>query len=75
MLERGRNQADAVLNVTGRDIDEGEYALTFHSASGSWQLFDEPASDHTRHEFLPWGRTRWRPIGKWMVRCFSLSSP
>jgi hypothetical protein len=50
VLKRGRNQADAVLNVTGRDIDEAEYALTFHSSSGSWQLLDGPASDHTRHE-------------------------
>lgn len=50
VLKRGRNQADAVLNVTGRDIDEAEYGLTFHSASGTWQLLDGPASDHTRHE-------------------------
>ncbi len=50
VLKRGRNQADAVLNVTGRDIDEAEYALTFHSTSGTWQLLDGPASDHTLHE-------------------------
>ncbi|MDR7301833.1 AAA family ATPase [Haloactinomyces albus] len=49
VLKRGRNQADAVLNVTGRDIDEAEYALTFHSHSGAWQLLDGPASDHTLH--------------------------
>lgn len=50
VLKRGRNQADAVLNVTGRDIDEAEYALTFHASSGAWQLLDGPASDHTLHD-------------------------
>ena len=50
VLKRGRNQADGLLNVTGRDIDEAEYALTFHSTSGNWQLLDGPASDHTLHD-------------------------
>lgn len=50
VLKRGRNQADAVLNVTGRDIDEAEYALTFQGESGTWQLLDGPASDHTLHD-------------------------
>jgi hypothetical protein len=50
VLNRARNQADAVLNVTGRDIDEAEYALTFHTDSGAWQLLDGPASDYTLHD-------------------------
>lgn len=49
VLKRGRNQADGILNVTGRDVDEAEYALAFHSASGSWQLLEGPASDHALH--------------------------
>ncbi|KAA5829550.1 AAA family ATPase [Saccharopolyspora hirsuta] len=50
VLKRGRNQADGVLNVTGRDVDEAEYALAFHAGSGAWQLLDGPASDHTMHD-------------------------
>lgn len=50
VLKRGRNQADGVLNVTGRDVDEAEYGLAFHSGSGAWQLLDGPASDHTLHD-------------------------
>lgn len=50
VLNRARNQADAVLNVTGRDIDEAEYALTFHGESGAWQLLDGPASDYSLHD-------------------------
>ncbi|GAA0538762.1 AAA family ATPase [Saccharopolyspora thermophila] len=50
VLKRGRNQADGILNVTGRDVDEAEYALAFHAGSGTWQLLDGPASDHTLHD-------------------------
>ncbi|GAB2915526.1 AAA family ATPase [Streptomyces mayteni] len=47
VLKRARGQADGVLHVTGRDVDEAEYALRFHSAAGAWQLLDGPAADHT----------------------------
>ncbi|MGW8846848.1 AAA family ATPase [Streptomyces xiamenensis] len=47
VLKRSRGQADGVLHVTGRDVDEAEYALHFHSDAGSWQLLDGPATDHT----------------------------
>ncbi|MGI8309429.1 AAA family ATPase [Saccharopolyspora hattusasensis] len=50
VLKRGRNQADGVLNVTGRDVDEAEYALSFQATTGSWQLLDGPATDHTLHD-------------------------
>ncbi|GAA2778288.1 AAA family ATPase [Saccharopolyspora taberi] len=50
VLRRGRNKADGVLQVTGRDIDEAEYALAFHPNSGAWQLLDGPASDHIMHD-------------------------
>lgn len=42
VLRRARNNADGVLNVTGRDIDEAEYALAFHAHCGAWQLLDGP---------------------------------
>ncbi|OEV31529.1 DNA repair protein RadA [Streptomyces nanshensis] len=47
VLKRSRGQADGVLHVTGRDVDEAEYALKWHKASGAWQMLDGPATDHT----------------------------
>lgn len=46
VLKRARGQADGILHVTGRDVDEAEYALQFQAASGAWHLLDGPASDH-----------------------------
>ncbi|MER5939043.1 hypothetical protein ABT121_17170 [Streptomyces sp. NPDC001928] len=45
--KRARGQADGILHVTGRDVDEAEYALSFQPASGAWHLLDGPVSDHT----------------------------
>jgi hypothetical protein len=50
VLKRPRGQADGVLHVTGRDVDEAEYALRFHTAAGAWQLLDGPAAEHAMHE-------------------------
>lgn len=47
VLKRARGQADGILHVTGRDVEEAEYALAFQQASGAWQLLDGPVSDHT----------------------------
>lgn len=47
VLKRSRGQADGVLHVTGRDVDEAEYALRFASDRGAWNLLDGPATDHT----------------------------
>ncbi|MFD5428131.1 AAA family ATPase [Streptomyces sp. NPDC127084] len=47
VLKRARGQADGILHVTGRDVNETEYALQFQEASGAWHLLDGPASDHT----------------------------
>lgn len=47
VLARSRGQADAVLSVTGRDIEEAEYALSFAADLGAWQLLDGPAQDYT----------------------------
>lgn len=38
VLTRERHEASALLNVTGRDIAEGEYAITFDGAAGLWML-------------------------------------
>lgn len=47
VLKRARGQEDGVLHVTGRDVDEAEYALSFQPASGSWLMLDGPAAEHT----------------------------
>ncbi len=47
VLKRARGQADGVLHVTGRDVDEAEYALSFQAAAGVWHLLDGPPEDHT----------------------------
>ncbi|MFH8386909.1 AAA family ATPase [Kitasatospora sp. NPDC018058] len=47
VLKRARGQADGVLHVTGRDVDETEYALRFHPEAGAWQLLEGTAADHT----------------------------
>jgi hypothetical protein len=47
VLKRSRGHADAVLHVTGRDVDENEYALSFQPTTGTWNLLDGPATDHT----------------------------
>jgi AAA domain len=60
VLKRARNQGDGVLHVTGRDVDEAEYALTFDPGAGAWQMLDGPAEDHqlseTRAAILRWLR-------------------
>jgi len=47
VLKRARGQADGVLHVTGRDVDETEYALRFEAETGAWHLLDGPAEEHT----------------------------
>ncbi|MDQ1009504.1 hypothetical protein QFZ82_003989 [Streptomyces sp. V4I23] len=47
VLKRARGQADGILHVTGRDVNEAEYALQFQDASGAWHLLDGPVPDHT----------------------------
>jgi len=38
VLRRGRGETSAILHVTGRDVEESEYALTFDALTGSWTL-------------------------------------
>ncbi|MGW1491745.1 AAA family ATPase [Streptomyces sp. NPDC002402] len=47
VLKRARGQADGILHVTGRDVNEAEYALQFQDTSGAWHLLDGPVTDHT----------------------------
>jgi hypothetical protein len=46
VLTRSRGSADAKLHVTGRDIEEAEYAMQFSAAEGSWVLLDGPAEEY-----------------------------
>ncbi|MFI9559020.1 AAA family ATPase [Nonomuraea endophytica] len=45
VLKRARGGADGVLHVTGRDVEEAEYALSFQPAAGVWHLLDSPPED------------------------------
>ena len=47
VLKRARGQADGVLHVTGRDVDEAEYALRFLPDAGAWLLLDGPPGEYT----------------------------
>jgi hypothetical protein len=44
VLERSRGQADGVLHVTGRDVIENDYAMSFDGTF--WTKLDGPASDY-----------------------------
>ena len=46
VLKRTRGQADGVLHVTGRDVEEAEYAMSFNAHSGAWTKLDGPATDY-----------------------------
>lgn len=46
VLERSRGSADARLCVTGRDIEESEYAMQFNPAAGTWALLEGPAEEY-----------------------------
>ncbi|HEY0641296.1 MAG TPA: AAA family ATPase [Pseudonocardiaceae bacterium] len=47
VLRRARNEADGILSITGRDVEEAEHALTFDSDTGTWRMLDGPTIDHT----------------------------
>ena len=48
VLKRARGQADGVLYVTGRDVDEWEYALSFQPSSGSPGPHDHRGEEECR---------------------------
>jgi hypothetical protein len=43
VLQRSRGSADAKLQITGRDVEEAEYAMKFEPAKGAWLLLEGPA--------------------------------
>jgi len=45
VLKRMRGKADAVLHITGRDVEEASLALAFAADIGAWQLSDIPADE------------------------------
>lgn len=44
IAKRARNTADAVLHITGRDVTEQDYGLTFDPRRGMWSLLEEPVA-------------------------------
>jgi hypothetical protein len=50
VLKRARGKADAVLHLTGRDIEEAEHAMKFTPAHGLWELLEGPVLDYTLGE-------------------------
>jgi hypothetical protein len=46
VLRRPRGEADGILSITGRDVDESEHPLRFTSENGAWTLLDGPAGDY-----------------------------
>jgi len=46
VLKRTRGSADGALHLTGRDVEEIDYALRFDADLGTWQLLEGPAVDH-----------------------------
>jgi len=50
VLERARAQADGLLHVTGRDVEEADHALSFDPGIGAWSLLDGPAEEHLMHD-------------------------
>lgn len=50
VLKRSRGSADGVLYVTGRDVEEAEYAMSFDPQNGAWTKLDGPAADYEVRE-------------------------
>ena len=50
VLERPRGEADGVLHVTGRDVEESDHAMSFDQATGAWTKLDGPADDYLLSE-------------------------
>lgn len=49
-MERLRGSADAKLNVTGRDVEEASYPMSFDARLGLWTLLEGPAEDYELSE-------------------------
>ncbi|MEV5510467.1 AAA family ATPase [Streptomyces orinoci] len=49
-FSRARGEAEGLLNLTGRDVEENEYALRRSEGSMTWHLMDGPADIATATE-------------------------
>jgi AAA domain/Winged helix-turn-helix DNA-binding len=47
VLRRVRGKADAVLHITGRDLEEATHALTFARHLGTWELLEGSVDQYT----------------------------
>lgn len=47
VVRRARGEAEGVLHITGRDVDEAELGIAFMADSGSWKLLAGPALEYT----------------------------
>lgn len=59
ILRRSRGEADGLLQITGRDVEEEEYALRFDPKLGAWQMLGRAAEldiADTRRKILDWLR-------------------
>lgn len=50
VLERARAQADGILHITGRDVEETDHALSFDPGIGAWSLLEGTAAEHLMHD-------------------------
>lgn len=49
VVKRGRNEASGVVHVTGRDVVESEYAITFDPDTCTWTLDGEALAEAARN--------------------------
>ena len=52
VLSRARNTSQAVLKVTGRDIEEAQHAFEFAADIGAWQMRVTPVTAHMAVDLL-----------------------
>ena len=62
VLRRMRGEVGGLLQVTGRDIEEADYSLSFAAGIGAWQMSDIPADEvllgATRVSILRWLKSK-----------------
>ena len=46
VLTRARNTKQAILKLTGRDVEEAQFAVELDASLGAWQMLDGDASDY-----------------------------
>jgi hypothetical protein len=63
IIGRSRGAADATLDVSGRDIEEARYALSWSAGAGTWSIVDLPDADVSaeRAEIIAYLRETGQP--------------